>query len=38
MEAFNMKYVYPAIFTPLEDEGGYDVYIPDLCKMHIRRI
>jgi predicted RNase H-like HicB family nuclease len=24
-----MKYVYPAIFTPLE-EGGYDVYIPDL--------
>ena len=23
-----MKYVYPAIFTPLED--GYDVYIPDL--------
>ena len=25
-----MKYVYPAIFTPLEDEGGYDVYIPDL--------
>ena len=24
-----MKYVYPAIFTPL-DEGGYDVYIPDL--------
>ena len=27
-----MKYVYPAIFTPLEgeNEGGYDVYIPDL--------
>jgi len=25
-----MKYVYPAIFTPLDDEGGYDVYIPDL--------
>ena len=23
-----MKYVYPAIFTPLEE--GYDVYIPDL--------
>ena len=23
-----MKYVYPAIFTPLED--GYDVHIPDL--------
>jgi len=25
-----MKYVYPAIFTPLEDESGYDVYVPDL--------
>ena len=25
-----MKYVYPAIFTPLVEEGGYDVYIPDL--------
>ena len=26
-----MKYVYPAIFTPLEETpGGYDVYIPDL--------
>lgn len=25
-----MKYVYPALFTPLKDEGGYDVYIPDL--------
>ena len=25
-----MKYVYPAIFTPLDDEGGYDVYIPNL--------
>ena len=24
-----MKYVYPAIFTPLEG-GQYDVYIPDL--------
>ena len=24
-----MKYVYPAIFTPLED-GGYDVCFPDL--------
>ena len=24
-----MKYVYPAIFTPLED-GGYDVYVEDL--------
>lgn len=24
-----MKYVYPAIFTPLDD-GQYDVYIPDL--------
>jgi len=24
-----MKYVYPAIFTPL-NEGHYDVYIPDL--------
>jgi len=24
-----MKYVYPAIFTPLED-GKFDVYIPDL--------
>ena len=23
-----MKYVYPAIFTPLKD--GYDVYVPDL--------
>ena len=23
-----MKYVYPAIFTPLED--GYDVHVPDL--------
>ena len=23
-----MKYVYPAVFTPLED--GYDVYVPDL--------
>jgi len=29
-----MKYVYPAIFTPLDDEGGYDVYIPDL--LHCR--
>ena len=25
-----MKYVYPAIFTPLEQEGGFDVYVPDL--------
>ncbi|MCL2426594.1 MAG: type II toxin-antitoxin system HicB family antitoxin [Oscillospiraceae bacterium] len=25
-----MKYVYPAIFTPLEADGGYDVCIPDL--------
>ena len=25
-----MRYVYPAIFTPLENEGGYDVHIPDL--------
>jgi predicted RNase H-like HicB family nuclease len=33
MEAFVMKYVYPAIFTPLE-EGGYDVYVPDLP--HVR--
>jgi len=24
-----VKYVYPAIFTPLED-GQYDVYVPDL--------
>ncbi|MDR1735869.1 MAG: type II toxin-antitoxin system HicB family antitoxin [Oscillospiraceae bacterium] len=24
-----MKYVYPAIFTPL-DEGGFDVSVPDL--------
>ena len=24
-----MKYVYPAIFTPLDD-GQYDVYVPDL--------
>ena len=24
-----MKYVYPAIFTPL-DNGQYDVYVPDL--------
>ena len=24
-----MKYVYPAIFAPAE-EGGYDVYVPDL--------
>ncbi|MDR2167243.1 MAG: type II toxin-antitoxin system HicB family antitoxin [Clostridiales bacterium] len=24
-----MKYVYPAIFTPLED-GVFDVYVPDL--------
>jgi len=24
-----MRYVYQAVFTPLED-GGYDVYIPDL--------
>ena len=24
-----MKYVYPAIFTPLEN-GKYDVYVPDL--------
>ena len=24
-----MKYVYPAIFTPLDD-GGFDVYIKDL--------
>ena len=24
-----MKYVYPAVFTPLE-EGGFDVCIPDL--------
>lgn len=24
-----MKYVYPAVFTPLED-GGYDVNFPDL--------
>jgi predicted RNase H-like HicB family nuclease len=24
-----MKYVYPAVFTPLED-NQYDVYIPDL--------
>ena len=24
-----MKYVYPAVFTPLAD-GHYDVYIPDL--------
>jgi len=25
-----MKYVYPAIFTPLDNDGGYDVYVPDL--------
>ena len=25
-----MRYVYPAIFTPLVEEGGYDVYFPDL--------
>jgi len=25
-----MKYVYPAVFTPLEDEGGFDVCVPDL--------
>jgi len=26
----SMKYVYPAIFTPLENDSGYDVYVPDL--------
>ena len=25
-----MKLIYPAIFTPYYDEGGYDVTIPDL--------
>ena len=25
-----MKLIYPAIFTPYFDEGGYDVSIPDL--------
>ncbi len=25
-----MKLIYPAIFTPYFDEGGYDVVIPDL--------
>jgi len=25
-----MKYVYPAVFTPLEKDSGYDVYVPDL--------
>ncbi len=25
-----MKLIYPAIFTPYFDEGGYDVMIPDL--------
>ena len=25
-----MKLIYPAIFTPYFDEGGYDVTIPDL--------
>ncbi len=27
---FFMKLIYPAIFTPYYDEGGYDVMIPDL--------
>ena len=25
-----MRYAYPAIFTPLVEEGGYDVMFPDL--------
>ena len=25
-----MKLIYPAIFTPYFDEGGYDVIVPDL--------
>jgi len=25
-----MKYVYPAVFTPLLEEGGFDMYVPDL--------
>ena len=25
-----MKLIYPAVFTPYFDEGGYDVTIPDL--------
>ena len=25
-----MKYVYPAIFTPLPNNEGFDVYVPDL--------
>ena len=25
-----MKYVYPAVFTPLKNDEGYDVCIPDL--------
>ena len=25
-----MKLIYPAIFTPYFDEGGYDVVVPDL--------
>ena len=25
-----MKLIYPAVFTPYYDEGGYDVTIPDL--------
>ena len=25
-----MKLIYPAIFTPYFDEGGYDVTVPDL--------
>ena len=25
-----MKLIYPAIFTPYYDEGGYDVTVPDL--------
>ena len=29
-EVNDMKLIYPAIFTPYFDEGGYDVTVPDL--------
>lgn len=25
-----MNYVYPAIFTPFDNDGGYDVHFPDI--------
>jgi len=29
-----MKYVYPAIFTPLDNDDRYDVHVPDLPYVH----